>query len=549
MEAAEFYNAAMYLRLSRDDLDGSKAESDSISSQREMIRSYVRKQDNMEIYDIYVDDGYSGTNFDRPGLKRMMKDIEAGNVNCVIVKDLSRLGRDYIEAGRLIQKTFPAFCVRFIALTDHFDSLTADADETALIVPVRNFVNDSYAQDISAKVRSQKKLRRERGEFIGSFAVYGYQKSSENRNRLIPDPYAAGIVKRIFAWKLEGYSCLAIARRLEEMGVLSPMEYKKMRGERYQTTFAAGARTGWSSVAVRRILTNECYTGTLVQGKADKINYKVNKIVKKPEEEWIKVPGTHAAVVSREDFETVQDLLRVDVRAGAGEKKAHLYAGLLFCGDCRQPMTRRVNRKHGKETAVFVCGRKNADGDCSRHRIPEEDLNMVLLTLLRQQTALFLDQDSVLAELKRMRVPFEETAVFGAQIKRLRQEQDNYLQLRAGLSADLEQKIITEEDYTNYSRIFEKRCDELQQAAERQEETRKRLFQSGAAAGIDLERMKRGFEITALDRTTLITFVKHIFVYEDCRIHVTVRYNGLSAGLHMTEGESDNGRRCEEGVH
>ncbi len=187
----------------------------------------------------------------------MMKDIEAGHVDCVIVKDLSRLGRDYIEAGRLIQKTFPAFSVRFIALTDHFDSLTADYNETSLVVPVKNFVNDSYSRDISGKVRSHQKIKREKGEFIGSFTVFGYKKSEDNRNQLVPDDYAADIVKKIFAWKIEGYSNLAIAKRLDEMGILSPMEYKKLRGEKFQTSFVTEAKARWSSVAIKRILTNE----------------------------------------------------------------------------------------------------------------------------------------------------------------------------------------------------------------------------------------------------------------------------------------------------
>ena len=183
MEAKEYYYAAMYLRLSREEKEpeSGKTESNSIRSQRDMIRSYIRKQDNMEIYDIYVDDGFSGTDFDRPEFRRMMEDIEAGNVNCVIVKDLSRLGRDYIEAGRLIQKTFPAFSVRFIALTDYFDSLTADRNETALVVPVKNFVNDSYARDISNKVRSHQKVKREKGDFIGAFTVFGYKKKREQQ--------------------------------------------------------------------------------------------------------------------------------------------------------------------------------------------------------------------------------------------------------------------------------------------------------------------------------------------------------------------------------
>ena len=292
MKAKDFYNVAVYLRLSRDDVssgngmaDGGRAESNSISSQRDMIRSFIRKQEDMEIYDIYVDDGFSGTNFDRPGFKRMMKDIKAGHVDCVIVKDLSRLGRDYIEAGRLIQKTFPAFSVRFIALNDHFDSLTADLNESSLIVPVKNFVNDSFARDISGKVRSHQKMKRENGEFIGSFAVYGYKKSIRNKNLLVPDEYAADIVRKIFAWKIEGFSNLAIAEKLNGLGILSPMEYKRAQGENYRTGFGGGAKAKWSSVAVKRILVNECYLGTMIQGKEEKVSYKVNKCVKKPQEE------------------------------------------------------------------------------------------------------------------------------------------------------------------------------------------------------------------------------------------------------------------------
>ena len=234
------YFVAVYLRLSRDDTaskagmgigSSMKAESNSISSQRELIRSYVREHDDMELFDIYVDDGYSGANFDRPEFKRMMADIEAGNVNCVIVKDLSRLGRDYIEAGRLIQKTFPAFHVRFIALTDNFDSQTADNSIKSFVLPVKNFINDSYCRDISQKVRSSQKAKRQQGKFIGAFAVYGYRKSREDKNRLCPDAYAADIVRNIFNWKIDGMSGQAIAQRLNDLGVLSPMEYKQSLGE------------------------------------------------------------------------------------------------------------------------------------------------------------------------------------------------------------------------------------------------------------------------------------------------------------------------------
>ena len=565
MKAKEFYNTGMYLRLSRDDEDidgnksetpsgctsmpcGRKVESNSISSQRDMIRSFVRKQDNMEIYDIYVDDGFSGANFDRPEFKRMMKDIEAGHVDCVIVKDLSRLGRDYIEAGRLIQKTFPAFSVRFIALTDHFDSLTADYNETSLVVPVKNFVNDSYSRDISGKVRSHQKIKREKGEFIGSFTVFGYKKSEDNRNQLVPDDYAADIVKKIFAWKIEGYSNLAIAKRLDEMGILSPMEYKKLRGEKFQTSFVTEAKARWSSVAIKRILTNETYIGTLVQGKEEKVNYKVKKSVRKPEDEWVRVPKAHEAIISNEDFEIVQDLLKVDTRAVSGEKKAHIYAGLLFCGDCMEPMTRRINRYKGRETVSFICSTQNNGGSCSRHTISEEDLNFLVLTGLRQQVALFLDKSRVLEKIEQMEIHFEEVAAFDKEIQKLHSEQDKYLNLRAALYEDLKKGIITEEDFKNFREIYEKRYRELQKSISSQEETIKKLFRSGITAGINLERMKNVMQITALDRTTLISFVKRILVYEDKRVYLELRYKELFSKIIMLADYALSEQQNEKGA-
>lgn len=544
MKVKEFYNTAIYLRLSRDDgdMDGRKSESNSISSQRDMIRSYIRKQDNMEIYDIYVDDGFTGTNFDRPGFKRMMKDIEAGHVDCVIVKDLSRLGRDYIEAGRLIQKTFPAFSVRFIALNDHFDSLTADYNETSLVVPVKNFVNDSYSRDISGKVRSHQKIKRENGEFIGAFAVYGYKKCEDNRNLLVPDDYAADIVRKIFAWKMEGYSSLAIAKLLDGLGILSPMEYKRMRGEKFHTGFVTGVKTKWSAVAVKRILTNENYTGTLVQGREEKVNYKVKKSVRKPEEEWTKVKGAHEAIISTEDFEIVQELLKIDTRAGGGEKKSHMYAGILFCGDCMEPMVRRVYRYKEKETVSFICSTKNKGGDCGRHTISENDLNHLVFNALRQQVSLFLDKSKVLRSMEQMEIHFEEVVSFDKEIERLHSEQDKYLSLRAGLYEDLKKQIITEEDYKSFTKIYEQRYRELQQAIHDQQETIKKLFLSGVAAGMNLERMKTAMQITELDRMTLITFVRRILVYEDKRVYLELRYKELFSKVIMLADYVESGQ-------
>lgn len=338
------YSVAIYLRLSRDDedIDGtSKSESNSISSQRELVRSYVREHDDMELFDIYVDDGYSGTNFDRPEFKRMMADIEAGNVNCVIVKDLSRLERDYIEAGRLIQKTFPAFHVRFIAVTDSFDSQTADHNTKSLVLPVKNFINDSYCRDISQKVRSQKKMKRLQGKYIGAFVVYGYKKSEDDKYKLSIDEYAADIVRKIFAWRMEGISMPAIAQRLNELGILSPLEYKKARGEKISTSFRIGIAAKWSPVAVKRILTNPVYIGDMVYNKYFR-NVVGGKNHIKPRSNWEIYENHHDAIVSREVFEEIQNR-----KKGQKNEKRNLHGhplqGKIVCGNCKHTLSLRIS--------------------------------------------------------------------------------------------------------------------------------------------------------------------------------------------------------------
>ena len=527
MQKKIMYHAAIYLRLSRDDedIDGSaKRESDSISSQRELARSFVREQPDMELFDIYIDDGYSGANFDRPDFKRMMADIENGNVNCVVVKDLSRFGRDYIEAGRFIQKTFPAFSVRFIAITDHYDSLTADQSTTSLVIPVKNFVNDSYCQDISEKVKSHQRVKREKGKFIGAFAVYGYQKDHEDKNKLVIDEYAAKIVKNIFTWKLDGMSNLAIANRLNENGIFSPLEYKKSHGEHYSTGFQAGIVSKWSAVAVKRILTNEIYTGMMVQGKREKVNYKVDKILEKPESEWFKVEGTHEAIISKEDYQNVQRLLKVDTRAGKGKEKAHMFSGLLFCGDCKEPMVRRINRYKGTEKIYYICSTRNRSEGCSRHSISEADLKKVVFRIIQSQVELLIDVNRQMQYLQTKEMNFEDVVGFDKEITRLRNEQEKYLELRAGLYEDLKTGIITQTDFKNFSKIYEKQYIETEKALTRQEDMLKKLFYNGVQSGVKLERLKETMQIATLDRDTLLAFVDRIEVYEEKKVSVQFCY-------------------------
>lgn len=277
----KIWNATLYLRLSRD--DGDKEESNSITGQRELLRDFIRTRPELREYAVRIDDGFTGSNFERPSFKKMLEDVKAGRTNCIIVKDLSRFGRNYLDAGEYIEKIFPFLGVRFIAVNDNYDSLGGKNASDELIIPFKNLINEAYCRDISVKVRTQLEVKRKSGQHIGAFAVYGYLKDETDKNRLVADEYAADVVRDIFKWKLEGMSPQDIAARLNHSGVLSPMEYKRSLGMRFATSFKANPQAAWSANAVLRILKNPVYTGVLIQGRETTPSYKVRKRVTKPE--------------------------------------------------------------------------------------------------------------------------------------------------------------------------------------------------------------------------------------------------------------------------
>lgn len=277
----KIWNATLYLRLSRD--DGDKEESNSITGQRELLRDFIRTRPELREYAVRIDDGFTGSNFERPSFKKMLEDVKAGRTNCIIVKDLSRFGRNYLDAGEYIEKIFPFLGVRFIAVNDNYDSLGGKNASDELIIPFKNLINEAYCRDISVKVRTQLEVKRKSGQYIGAFAVYGYLKDETDKNRLVADEYAADVVRDIFKWKLEGMSPQDIAARLNHSGVLSPMEYKRSLGMRFATSFKANPQAAWSANAVLRILKNPVYTGVLIQGRETTPSYKVRKRVTKPE--------------------------------------------------------------------------------------------------------------------------------------------------------------------------------------------------------------------------------------------------------------------------
>lgn len=528
MSKKNIYDTALYLRLSRDDtdIDGrTKTESNSISSQRDLLRAYVKSHEDLQIFDIYIDDGYSGADFKRPEFERMMEDIRAGKVNCVIVKDLSRFGRDYIEAGRFIQKTFPAFHVRFIAVTDNYDSLSADTTDSTLVLPIKNFVNDSYCRDISVKVKAHQKVKRLEGKCISAFTVYGYLKSPNDKNQLIIDEYAADVVRKIFSWKIAGMSLGAIAKRLNDLGILSPMEYKKSLGIKFSTGFESAGTAKWAAASVKRILINRVYIGYMEQGKQEKISYKVNKRIVKPEHEWIQVKNTHEAIISETDFTVVQELLKFDGRTSADTNTANLFSGILMCADCKTPMIKRVNTYKGKKKIFYICQTKNKSLGCTRHSIEEDVLKKILLGEIKTWIDLMASYAEIMDVMDEMNISYEQVVEYDSQIGILRNEYNKYYGLKSGLLCDLKEGLIDKEEFDEFHSLYTKKCEVLEQAISNQKVLIKQMFQNGVAAKVQLDKYRETKDLGELTRELLVTMVSKVYVHEGKEMDIVFRFS------------------------
>ena len=407
LNADMIYEAADYLRLSKEDGDfsisGEKLESDSISNQRMLIKEYLKKHPEITVVKEYCDDGFTGANFERPDFNRMMEAVRAGLVDCIVVKDLSRFGREYIEAGDYIQKIFPRLGIRFIAINDNYDSAQPGAADNELVLPFKNLMNDSYCRDISIKVRTNLDAKRRNGQFVGSRVVFGYLRSPDNKNQLVIDPVAAPVVQDIFKWKIEGLSPAQIADRLNDANVPSPIEYKKANGSKQRTCFQTKKVALWSAVAIYRILKNEIYTGTLVQGKTTSPNHKVKKTVVKPQSEWARTENAHEPIIAHAQFDLVQKLMLDDTRSPSGATGVHPFSGKIYCADCGSPMVRRVSRCGEKEYAYFICGGNKSDKtSCSSHSIKESVVYDTVLAVVQAHISAAMNMADALQQIDDM---------------------------------------------------------------------------------------------------------------------------------------------------
>lgn len=525
-DAAVVYRAAVYVRLSKEDVDlayAKKHESDSISNQKQLIFNYLKDRPEINIVSVREDDGYTGTDYDRPAFQLMLDDIKAGRINCVVVKDLSRFGREYIDAGKYIHRLFPCFGVRLISINDGIDTVTMDST-AELGITIRNLFNDSYCRDISIKIRSHLKVKRNNGEFIGPFTPYGYKRSESERNKLVIDEYPASVVQDVFKWKLNGMSQDAISRKLNEQGVLSPMEYKKSQGLNYKSGFKSKERALWTPPAVRRILQNEVYIGTLIQGVRTTPNYKIKTVQVKDREDWSIVQDNHEPIVSERHFALVQRLLGLDTRTSPNEDIVYPLAGLLVCGDCSHTMVRKLTSSGAKKYAYYLCSKHKQDKTCSSHRIKDDKLEEAVLKIVQNHIRMIIEMEKCLSFIGK--IPFRKMNLKKAQerLMKLDEEIDRYRRLKAALYEDWKSGVVNQPDYADIGNQYEIRIQTAEQAKEQIHKEMEKLMNNATQQQDWMQDFIQHRNLDQLTRVVAVELIEQVQVFEGKKIQVIFRH-------------------------
>lgn len=522
------YTADLYLRLSRE--DGDKEESESIANQKAFLLEYLKNHPEIKLNKIRCDDGYTGTNTNRPEFLAMLEDIKNGEINTIICRDLSRFSRNYIESGRYIQVLFPQIGVRFIAVNDGYDSLHSQNSDKNIIIPFKNMVNDGYCCDISIKIRSSLETKRKKGDYLSAFAVYGYIKNPENHNKLIVDDLAAGIVQEIFNCKLSGMSAQAIANKLNSLGVLSPLEYKKSCGLNYKTPFQIGT-SKWTAKAIFRILTNEIYIGVIEQGKQTTPNYKVKRIENVPKEKWIRIENVHQPIIDKSDFETVQSILKQDTRACGNGENIRPLSGMIVCADCNSPMVMKTNtNRSGKKYSYYVCSEHRADKTkCSTHILSVTECEKAVLQAIQSYINLLLDMERVLktAESK----PYKQSNVrkLTAILESKKDEIKRYDEYKLSLFESYRDGDITKQDFIKFKSDYDNKINDCENSIENLQLEIDNLIVQDNYDWIEIFKQRAGAE--TLDRRIVIELIEKVYVYEKGKVEVIFRYANEFANL------------------
>ena len=503
---------------------GDKTESDSIANQRTLLEAYTADHPELCIVDEFVDDGYSGSNFERPAFQNLFRELEQGTINCILVKDLSRFGRNYIEVGRYLERTFPVMRVRLIAVTDSYDSQSAWKTSDSIMVPMRNLLNDAYCRDISVKIKSQLAVKRKRGDFVGSFATYGYQKDPGNHTKLIVDELAAETVQDIFRWKISGMNNQSIADRLNAKKVPSPAARKLQSGAKLSLHFRKSDEPPWSAKAVDRILHNEVYIGKLVQGKTRRLDYRSKKKMNVPMRDWTIVDNTHEAIIPAEQFELVRRILETETRRPNDAETVALFAGFLYCGDCGSRLVRRSASYKGKRYIYYQCsGSKQNKGSCTSHNLRDEKLYNIVRNALQMQIQIVMEEAEFVESIRQAQQEPYRVRRIERQIRQLTAEKAHTQGIKEKLYGDYAEEILTREDFLNYNELYSKRIEEYDRKITELEAERQNLQTApNAYPFLDVYRKYRKLE--EITRPMIVELIEKIEVYEGNRVEITFRF-------------------------
>ena len=526
------WNVGVYIRLSQE--DGDKEESNSITNQRELINNYIQEDIELKFYDYYIDDGWSGTNFNRPDFKRLINDIETGVINTIIVKDLSRFGRNYIEVGNYLEQIFPLKKVRFIAINDNIDSYKNPESINSIIVPFKNLMNDEYARDISQKVKYALNTRKRNGEYMGSIAPYGYLKDPNDKHKLIVDEIAAVVVKKIFALALKGIGTTTIARTLNKEKINTPSMHKR-DVLKIKCNFKNRDKDNyWDDSMISRILRNRIYLGEMVQCKTRNVSYKLKKRIKNTEEDMIIVKGTHKALVSYEKFEKVGQILDSRVWKCNFDGTISIFSGKIFCGDCNKIMMKNKSgyvTKDGKKSVYYYCSTyyKKSHESCTNHSINYNRLIDLVLKAIQEQIKLVLNQEKVIKTIWRNNEKNNQKLELKEKVDELKEELLKINVLKKEIYMDWKKNIISQEDYFAFVESYSKQINDINNKINEYENKINDI--SDKKIEDYIEKYKQFNNITSLDKEVIDELIEKIYVFEDKKIEIKFKYNDINKNI------------------
>ncbi|GAA6410274.1 recombinase family protein [Blautia hominis] len=513
----KIYRVVVYLRLSSD--DGDCQESDSISNQRILIYDYLNEKPEFSVVKECVDDGFTGTNFSRPGFQEMMKLIEDGEADCIIVKDLSRFGRDFSGVLQYVERILPKMGVRLILVNDNYDSIFPNRD--FLTLRLKSFINDIYPADTSKSVRANLYAKMIHGQCVAPFAAYGFLKSPEDKHKLIIDPVAGAVVQDIFHLKLKGHSLNEIADILNVRGILPPLVYKRVYLKQdLHTGFKLNSNSKWEATMVRRILLDERYTGVLIQGKRTTPNHKVKKVIQKSEDEWVRCENTIEPLVSTHVYKVVQHLMKHDTRKSLNGLA--LLSGLVECADCHQSM---IRKSPNRTNFYYICSTSLYEKECQPHSFSEKKLIEIVKDSILYYISLMVELDKTLQYVKTISLPESKMYAADQQMKVLEEECARLLDIKKKLYDSYCEGLLDEEEFIAFKKKYNETLKQTEDTIKRQRTEISNMLSTLEKHQEWMRHFLIYKDANEIDRIMVATLVKRILVHSGKRISIEFWYS------------------------